>query len=89
MKRIEFKEYFDSVQAYFADNKEPARSIGSFWDRCERTTINCLRIYSITVSIRLKRQKTACDSALAQCALFCCVQSRENKIKMKFLNPCA
>jgi hypothetical protein len=25
MKRIESKEYFDAVQAYFADNKEPAR----------------------------------------------------------------
>ena len=25
MKRIESNEYFDAVQAYFADNKEPAR----------------------------------------------------------------
>ncbi len=89
MKRIESKEYFDSVQAYFADDKEPARVYRFFLGSLREDDYKLSEDILFTVSIRLKRQKTACNSALAQYALLYCVQSRKNKIKMKFFNPFA
>ena len=44
MKRIESNEYFNAVKMYFADNREPARVIGSFWEHCERKIMKYLMI---------------------------------------------